>query len=198
MKSVKALTAPVTRIFLHRFASRSKLSFSYFILSLRDRMPLPWPCSKTTGNHQVELLGMVLAELADQSEIARRLSIIGGFGEICIAELAGEIGTVERFDAEASLALYLGMSPLNDDSVKHHSSKSPRRVNRRAKAAMMTAVVRHIDCVPESRAYYDKKRDEGKKHNQAVRALGRHLVRVIWSMLKNGRDYELREVTPMR
>jgi len=34
---------------------------------------------------------------------------------------------------------------------------------------MMTAVARHIECVPQSKAYYDKKRAEG---NQAVRALG--------------------------
>ena len=61
---------------------------------------------------------------------------------------------------------------------------------------MMTAVAHHIRCVPESRVYYDKKRAEGKTHNQTVRTLGRHLVRVISSMLKNGRDYELREVTP--
>ncbi len=33
----------------------------------------------------------------------------------------------------------------------------------------------------------------GKKHNQAVRALGRHLVRVMWAMLRDDRDYELRE-----
>jgi hypothetical protein len=62
---------------------------------------------------------------------------------------------------------------------------------------MMTAVAHHIRCVPQSRAYYDKKRAEGKTHNQAVRALGRHLVRVIWSMVKNERDYELREVIPV-
>ncbi|SDY81730.1 hypothetical protein SAMN05421755_105123, partial [Nitrosomonas sp. Nm33] len=43
-----------------------------------------------------------------------------------------------------------------------------------------------------SRQYYDKKRAEGKKHNQAIRALGRHLVRVIWSMTKQGRKYEIR------
>jgi hypothetical protein len=42
---------------------------------------------------------------------------------------------------------------------------------------MMVAVARHIDNVPESRTYYDKKRTEGKTHNQAVRALGRHLIR---------------------
>jgi len=57
---------------------------------------------------------------------------------------------------------------------------------------MMIAVARHMEQVPRSRAYYDKKRAQGKTHNQAVRALGRQLVRVIWSMLKHQRDYKLR------
>jgi hypothetical protein len=48
-------------------------------------------------------------------------------------------------------------------------------------------------CVPESRAYYDKKRAQGKSHNQAIRALGRHLSRVIWSMLKHDRDYSIHD-----
>ena len=54
---------------------------------------------------------------------------------------------------------------------------------------MMTAAARHINYAPQSQRYYDKKRAEGKTHNQAVRAFGRHLVRVIWSMLKQQRDY---------
>jgi len=61
---------------------------------------------------------------------------------------------------------------------------------------MMIAAMRHIEQVAASRAYYDKKRAQGKSHNQAVRCLGRQLVRVIWSMLKHGRDYELR-ATPV-
>jgi len=52
-------------------------------------------------------------------------------------------------------------------------------------------------CVPESRAYYDRKRAQGKAHNQAIRALGRHMVRVIWSVLKNEHDYELRGDRPV-
>jgi transposase len=146
---------------------------------------------------EIRALDEAIEELASHSELARRLRSIQGFGKTCVAELAGEIGTMERFAGEGSLALYVGMSPLSKDLGKHHGSKSPRQVNRRAKAAMMTAVARHIACVPESKAYYDKKRAQGKRHNQAVRALGRHLVRVIWLMLKNDRDYELREVGPM-
>jgi hypothetical protein len=53
----------------------------------------------------------------------------------------------------------------------------------------MTAIARHIETSDQSRIYYDKKRKEGKKHNQAIRALGRHMVRVIWAMLKKDRDY---------
>jgi len=147
---------------------------------------------------QIRALDEAMAELVGDSEIAQRLSTIDGFGKTSIAELAGEIGTQRRFAGEASLALYLGMSPLTHQSGQMSSTRSPRQVNRRAKAAMMTAVAHHIRCVPQSRAYYDRKRAEGKAHNQAVRALGRHLVRVIWAMLRDERDYEVREdIHPM-
>jgi transposase len=142
---------------------------------------------------QIEALDKAMEPLSEKSGIARLLGTIPGFGKTSIAELAGEIGTLERFDSEAGLALYLGMCPLDNQSGQFHGTKSPRQVNRRAKATMMTAVARHIKHVPQSEAYYDRKRAEGKKHNQAVRALGRHLVRVIWSMIKQGRDYELRD-----
>jgi transposase len=148
----------------------------------------------------LELLGQITAlekamePEAEKSELARRLSTINGYGKTSVAELAGEIGTLNRFRSEASLALYLGMCPLDRQSGEFHGTKSPRQVNQRAKAAMMAAVARHINQVPESRAYYDKKRAEGKRHNQAVRALGRHMVRVIWSMMKQERDYELRAI----
>lgn len=140
---------------------------------------------------EIEDLEHQITALADQSELAKRLSSIPGFGLICRAELAGEIGELARFESEAGLAVYMGMAPLTNSSGTFNGSKRPRQVNRHAKTAMMTAAVRHLEQVPESRGYYDKKRTEGKKHNQAVRCLGRQLVRTIWSMVKNRRDYEI-------
>jgi len=134
-------------------------------------------------HEQIHALDEAMEELHNHSEIARRLTTIGA---------------LERFASEGSLALYVGMSPLTRQSGLMSGSRSPRQVNRRAKAAMMTAVAHHIRCVPQSRAYYDRKRAEGKTHNQAIRSLGRHLVRVIWAMLRDGRDYEIREdIHPM-
>lgn len=141
---------------------------------------------------EIAALDHLIEPLTDACESARRLRTMPGFGRICSAELAGEIGAIERFGTEASLALYLGMAVLDNSSGTHTGTKRSRQVNRRAKAAMMIAVARHMEQVPASRAYYDKKRAQGKTHNQAVRALGRQLVRVIWSMLKHQRDYELR------
>lgn len=117
---------------------------------------------------------------------------IPGFGAVCTAELAGEIGTVDRFRQESSLAWYLGMATLDNSSGKRQGSKPPKQVNSRAKAAMMTAVDRHRKSVPKSQQYYEKKRQEGTSHNQAIRALGRHLCRIIYTMLTDERPYEIR------
>jgi len=132
--------------------------------------------------------------LSQTSEIARRIRSIPGFGVTSCAELAGEVGFVGRFASEASLALYVGMAVLDNRSGNYKGSRTARQVNTRAKAAMMTAVARHVNHCDESRRYYEKKRAEGKAHNQAIRSMGRHMVRVIWSMLKYQRDYEVRDV----
>jgi len=130
--------------------------------------------------------------LMQDSAIAQSIDSIPGFAVVCSSELAGEIGTVDRFASERSLALYLGMANLDNSSGKFRGSKAPKHVNKRAKGAMMTGVDRHRKCVPESQRYYEKKRAEGKTHNQAIRALGRQLCRIIFRMLKQNRPYQIR------
>lgn len=56
---------------------------------------------------------------------------------------------------------------------------------------MMIAVDRHRKQVPESQRYYEKKRQQSKSYNQAIRALGRHLCRIIYQMLTTARPYEM-------
>ena len=140
-------------------------------------------------NRQIKALEVETARIATKSTIACQLASIPGYGSVCSAELAGEIGTIARFRSEASLALYLGMATLDNSSGKYRGSKAPKHVNTRAKAAMMFAVDHHRKLVPQSQHYYEKKRAEGKRHNQAIRALGRHLCRVIFKMLSQERPY---------
>ena len=141
---------------------------------------------------KVKRLEAKIAALAANSKIAKIFRSVPGFGAVCSSELAGEIGTIERFDKEGSLALYLGMATLDNSSGKYQGTKAPKQVNTRAKAAMMIGVDRHRKKVAQSQRYYEKKRAEGKKHNQAIRALGRHLTRIIYKLLKEEREYEIR------
>ena len=142
---------------------------------------------------KIHAIDAKIEEVASCSMIAQKISTIPGFGHVAKSELAAEIGTVNRFKDEAGLALYLGMAALDNSSGRQKGTKTPKHVNTRAKAVMMVAVDRHRKYIPESRSYYEKKRAEGKKHNQAVRALGRHLCRVIFKMLKQERDYEIKK-----
>ncbi|MBP2662980.1 MAG: transposase family protein [Firmicutes bacterium] len=144
----------------------------------------------------IDVLEAQLEYLVKQSSVATLLDSIPGFGTISAAEVSGEIGTIARFASEASLAIYLGMAPLDNSSGKHKGTKSPQQVNKRAKTAMMVGMGHHIRKVAESKAYYEKKRAEGKKHNQALRSLGRHITRVFWNMVKNNRLYEEKKQSP--
>lgn len=136
-------------------------------------------------------LEVQISGLTAQSRIAQRLLTMPGIGSVCASELAGEIGNIERFSDEASLAVYLGVAPLDRSSGKRVGARLPRQINPRARDALITAMAHHMQAVPASRAFYDRKRVEGKTHMQALRALARHMVRIIFSMLKNNRDYRL-------
>lgn len=142
---------------------------------------------------EIEDLEKRIGSMCKKSKISSLLMSIPGFGPICSGEIAGEIGTESRFKSETSLALYLGVAVVDKKSGKFDGSRAPYQVNSRAKAAMITAMARHIDECPEAKRYYNKKRAEGKKHNQALRCLARHMVRVIWSMLRDNREYKVRE-----
>ena len=130
--------------------------------------------------------------LNSDSKIATKLQTIPGFSTISAGELAGEIGTLKRFKNENSLALYLGMTNLDNSSGKQKGSKRNLSTNRHAKNAMITATMKHVMYTDESKKYLNKKISEGKRYQQAIRSIGRHLVRVIWSMIQNDRNYEIR------
>lgn len=53
-----------------------------------------------------------------------------------------------------------------------------------------TSAVISIQRSPASKAFYKRTRAEGKRHGQAVIALGCRRVDVIWAMLRDEQIYE--------
>lgn len=102
--------------------------------------------------------------------------------------IGGDIG---RFKDAAHLAAYAGITPVTRQSgTSIHGERPARGGNKRLKNALFQTAFAAIRLDPESRAYYDRKRAEGKRHNAAVMCLARRRCNVIYSMLRNGTLYQ--------
>jgi transposase len=142
---------------------------------------------------EIELLDKELEETGAKSPEVRRLNSIKGIGTKLSSRLIGEIGDIGRFDRESQLAVYCGVACVDDDSGKSKKTKAVYKANKICQSTMITIAGCTIRYVPESRAYYEKKRAEGKEHNHALRCLARQLIKVIFKMLKEDRDYIVKE-----
>ena len=81
-------------------------------------------------DEKIKRLEAKIAETAKDSKIAKFLRSIPGFGATCTSELAGEIGTIERFASEASFSLVSWACPCwttvreNTREPKHPSTST--------------------------------------------------------------------------
>lgn len=92
----------------------------------------------------IAALDVQIEQLVEQSPLVQHLLSMPGFGPVCAAELAAEVGNIDRFTDEASFAVYLGVAPLDQSSGKRFGAKLPRQINPYARDALLIAVVHHM------------------------------------------------------
>ncbi len=121
------------------------------------------------------------------------LSSFPGMGPILGAEFLVAVGDVSAFGSADRLAAYAGLVPAARDSGKRVGNhRKGRGGNRVLKRVFYQSAFSSMRGSPESRAFYDRKRSEGKRHTQAVIALARRRVNVLWAMLRDGTTFEVR------
>lgn len=123
--------------------------------------------------------------------LAQVICSMPGFGFRLGAELLAAIGQVELIGSADRLAAYAGLSPVTNDSGKRTGRlRRPVRYHRALRRAMYLAALTAIRCCPQDRAYYQRKRAEGKRHVQAVICLARRRTNVLWALLRDHRTWE--------
>lgn len=117
---------------------------------------------------------------------------MSGFGVTLGAEfLAATGGDMDAFDSVDRLAGVAGLAPVPRDSGRISGNlQRPRRYNRRLLRACYLSALASIRSDPASRTYYNRKRAEGKRHSQAVLALARRRLNVLWAMLRDHTTYQ--------
>jgi transposase len=133
-------------------------------------------------------------KIRDSAALIEEMRLLGtfpGIGGVAGATLLSEIGDIERFEKESDLSAYCGVSPVIWQSgTGRIRTKRRRRYSRRLKGILYFISLSQIRINPESRAYYDRKRNEGKTHWQAMNALSRQLIKIIYYILKHKVPYQ--------
>lgn len=130
-----------------------------------------------------------LEGLVSSNPETRIVKSLPGMGTIFSAEFVAEVGSIERFASSDALAAAAGMAPV----LRESGSSSHRRRSRRGNGVLKRALYRSAFSASAhhapSREFYRRKRAEGKTHHQALIALARRRINVLWAMLRDGRAY---------
>ena len=127
-------------------------------------------------------LGRELQALLDRHPDAALIRSLPGMGAVLAAELIGEVGDFSRFRSPDALAAAAGLAPVLRQSGKSRSLRRPLWGNKALKRVFYQSAFCALGD-PLSRAFYDRKRAEGKRHHQALIALARRRINVLWAML---------------
>ncbi|WP_051801797.1 IS110 family transposase [Streptomyces sp. NRRL F-525] len=112
----------------------------------------------------------------------------------------GFLATVGNDLADSSspdgLAAFAGLAPVPHGSGKRNGNlHRPHHCHRGLQRVLSMSALTSVRHDPNSRAFYDRKRAEGKRHTQSVTALARRRVNILWALIRGGR---LHEVAPPR
>jgi transposase len=108
---------------------------------------------------------------------------IHGVGPVVAARILADVGDVERFADRNRLASWTGTAPIDASSGEQNRHRLSRAGNRRMNHMIHIAAVTQLRLDTEGRAYYRRKRAEGKKPLEAVRCLKRRISDAIYRQL---------------
>ena len=107
-----------------------------------------------------------------------------GMGAVLAAEFLACTGDIRRFASADALASAAGLAPVLRQSGKRTGWRRAFGGDKALKRALYQSAFCAVTTGdPLSKAFYDRKRREGKHHTQALIALARRRVTVLWYML---------------
>jgi transposase len=133
-------------------------------------------------DRQLKTVRTQIAELVEDNGTG--LTGLFGVGPVIAGRILAEVGDVSRFKTNDHFASYNGTAPIDVSSGEQVRHRLSRAGNRRINYAIhMMAVTQIRNRKSDGRAYYERKRLEGKTGKEALRCLKRRLSDVIYRQL---------------
>lgn len=174
-RAVAAARAQITVLPGHDLAAAIISELATNILALDDR---------------VKALDAQIATTFEQHPQATIITSIPGFGPILGALLLVSAGDLAAFPSAGHLAAAAGLVPVPNDSGRRTGNlHKPRRYNRPLRHVFYLSAQTSMMRAGPNRDYYLKKRGQKRTHNQAVIALARRRIDVLWALLREDRPW---------
>jgi transposase len=144
---------------------------------------------------QIQQLEQRIKAMSQDFKEVELIASIKGVSERMAAVIYAEIGNINRFGKKEQLTAFAGLDPAVKQSGtylrkqgNHISKRGPKYLRQELYFAAKTAII--FD--PELKAYYLKKKAEGKHYNCVMIAIARKILMRVWAVLKQNRPYEVR------
>jgi transposase len=124
--------------------------------------------------------------------IDSKIMSIPGIGDTLGPMILGEIGDADRFPTAKKLIAFAGLDPIVSQSgrFENKSGKISKRGSPLLRKGLFLAanVARQND--ENLKRFYDKKISEGKHHYSALNAVAAKVLRIVYWVLKNNKEYQ--------
>lgn len=130
-----------------------------------------------------------LEALLERHPDATLIRSLPGMGVVLTAELIAEAGNLSRFRSADALASAAGMAPVLRQSGKTRFLRRPAGGNKSLKRIFYQSAFCSLSH-DDSRTFYDRKRRQGKRRHQAVIALARRRVNVLWAVVQSRTPFQ--------
>ena len=126
----------------------------------------------------------------DEHPHARIIQSMPGFGPFLGASLLVGANDLRAFPSAGHLAAAAGLVPVPNDSGRRTGNlHRPLRYSRRLRHVFYLSAQTSMMRAGPNRDYYAKKRAQGATHSQAVIALARRRIDVLWALLRENRTW---------
>ena len=127
----------------------------------------------------------------EYNKMDSKIRTIQGIGTITGSIILSSIGGINKFDSVIKLRAYSGMDPVVKQSGDYNiTSKISKRGNPLIRYALYLSTVSAIKFNPVIKRYYIRKKNDGMKGNKLLIACSNKLLNIIYSVLKNNKDFE--------
>jgi len=131
----------------------------------------------------VKLKAMKVELKAAVNALGSNLMDIHGIGPAGAARILADVADVARFPDRNHFASWTGTAPIDASSGEHTHHRLSRAGNRRLNHVLYMAGIVQLRNDTDGRAYYRRKRSEGKASLEALRCLKRRLSDGVYRQL---------------